>query len=330
MAYTANASISSIVATTIENRSGKVADNLTQNNALLYRLKERGNVKPFGGGTVILQELMYNDPSTNNANSYSGAEIINIGPNSPITAAQFNIKQYASAVTITGLEELQNDGPQRIIDLLATRIEVAEAALMNLISTDLYGDGTGNNGKALDGLAAAISATPTTGVYGGIDAANWSFWRNKLTAGTAVSATNIQAQLTALSLQQRRNADGPDLMLADNNFFQFYVNSLQAIQRVNDNDGSGMAGAGFSALKFYGGGTMCDFVLANGAFNQSPANRVWSLNTNYLFFRPHTKRNFVPIGGTRESVNQDASVKIIGFAGNLCTNVRFLQGLLTN
>jgi hypothetical protein len=330
MAYPANASISSIVATTIENRSGKVADNLTQNNALLYRLRERGNVKPFGGGTVILQELMYNDPNTSNASSYSGAEIINISPNSPISAAQYNIKQYASAVTITGLEELQNDGPQRIIDMLATRIEVAEASLMNLVSTDLYGDGTGNNGKAIDGLAAAISTTPQTGVYGGIDGAAQTWWRNKVQSGGTPTALTIQQQLTNLAIQQRRNADGPDLMLADNAFFSLYVQSLQAIQRVNDNDGSGMAGAGFSALKFYGGGTMCDFVLANGAFNQSPANRVWSLNTNYLFFRPHTKRNFVPIGGTRESVNQDASVKIIGFAGNLCTNVRFLQGVLTN
>jgi hypothetical protein len=37
------------------------------------------------------------------------------------------------------------------------------------------------------------------------------------------------------------------------------------------------------------------------------------LNTKYLMFRPHKDRNFVPIGGERQAVNQDAIVKLIGF-----------------
>ena len=44
----------------------------TNNNALLRRLKERGNVKTFSGGNIILQEIMYNDTASNNTNSYSG------------------------------------------------------------------------------------------------------------------------------------------------------------------------------------------------------------------------------------------------------------------
>lgn len=50
----ANSSITDIIATTIQNRSGVLADNLTENNALLRRLKSKGNVRPFGGGNVIL------------------------------------------------------------------------------------------------------------------------------------------------------------------------------------------------------------------------------------------------------------------------------------
>jgi hypothetical protein len=51
-------------------------------------------------------------------------------------------------------------------------------------------------------------------------------------------------------------------------------------------------------------------------------------NTNYIFFRPHANRNFVPIGGERMAVNQDAMVKLIGFAGNMTVSNRFLQGVL--
>lgn len=49
--------LSEIVTTTLRNRSGKLADNVTRNNALLNRLKERGKAKPFSGGRTIVQEL---------------------------------------------------------------------------------------------------------------------------------------------------------------------------------------------------------------------------------------------------------------------------------
>jgi hypothetical protein len=55
---------------------------------------------------------------------------------------------------------------------------------------------------------------------------------------------------------------------------------------------------------------------------------MYFLNTNYLFFRPHKDRNFVPIGDSRQSVNQDAMVKLIGFAGNMTMSNASLQGTL--
>ena len=48
MAY-ANSNYSDVLATTIESRSGIVADNVTKNNALLTRLREKGRYKPFTG-----------------------------------------------------------------------------------------------------------------------------------------------------------------------------------------------------------------------------------------------------------------------------------------
>ena len=48
----ANPAISDVVATTIQSRTGIVADNVTKNNAILMKLREQGNIKPFGGGNV--------------------------------------------------------------------------------------------------------------------------------------------------------------------------------------------------------------------------------------------------------------------------------------
>ena len=327
----ANSSVSDIIATTIQSRSGELADNVTNNNPLLLKLKSKGNVRPFSGGNVILEEIMYNDSSTNNTNSYSGFETLNISPNSPISAAQFSIAQYASAVTISGLEMLQNSGKEAIIDLLEGRIKVAEAQLSNRINLDLYGNGTGNGGKNLTGLAAAVADSPSSGTYGGINRATWSFWQNQAfsgvtNGGAAVSAANIQSYMTQLAIKLVRGTDKADLIVADNNYYNLYVNSLQAIQRVTDPE---MAGSGFASLKFYGGGTSADVVLGGGIGAQEPANHMYFLNTDYIFFRPHKDRNFVPIGGERQSVNQDAIVKLIGWAGNLTTSGAQFNGVLT-
>ena len=334
----ANSTISDIIATNIQSRSGELADNVTSNNALLRRLKERGNVKTFSGGNVILQEIMYNDTTTNNTNSYSGYEVLNVSQNSPISAAQFSIAQYAAAVSISGLEMIQNSGNEAIIDLLDGRMQVAEAQLANRISGDLYGDGTGNSGKNLTGLKAAVSTSPLTGTYGGIPRGTWPFWRNYAYSGTtdggaAVSASNIQQYMDTVAVQLVRGTDKPDLIVADSNYYRLYLQSLQAIQRISS-EGGAAAGAGFASLKYFGAGMASDVVLDGGIGSSSydggsgNANKMFFLNTKYLMFRPHKDRNFVPIGGERQAVNQDAIVKLIGWAGNLTSSGPQFCGVL--
>ncbi|MDD4971849.1 MAG: phage major capsid protein [Paludibacter sp.] len=326
----ANSAVSDIIATTIQSRSGELADNVTQNNPLLMYLNKRGNIRTFSGGNVILEEIMYNDSTTNNTNSYSGYEVLNISPNSPISSAQYAIAQYASAVTISGLELLQNSGKEAIIDLIEGRIRIAEAQLKNRIDTDLYLDGTGNGGKNLTGLAAAIPDAPTSGTYGGIDRATWSFWQSKkysgvTDGGAAVSAANIIPYMTNLALQLVRGTDKADLILADANYYSLYANALQAIQRITSESD---AGSGFATLSFFGGGTQAKVIMGGGNGSHATANHMWFLNTNYLHFRPHADRNFVPIGGERQAVNQDAIVKLMGWAGNLTVSNSSLNGVL--
>jgi hypothetical protein len=89
-----------------------------------------------------------------------------------------------------------------------------------------------------------------------------------------------------------------------------------------------MAGAGFASLKYYGAGMASDVVLDGGIGSDATANHMWFLNTKYLYFRPHSDRNFVPIGGERQAVNQDAVVKLIGWAGNITCGGSQFQGVL--
>lgn len=329
----ANTAVDDIIATTIQSRSGVLADSLTNNVALLRYLKMKGNQRTFSGGNAILEELMYNDPNTDNSGSYSGYEAINISPDSPISAAQYAIKQYAGSVTISGLEMLQNSGKEQMIDLLAGRMQVSEARILNRMGSDIYGDGTGNGGKNLTGLAAAIPDVANTGTYGGIDRATWAFWRPQVFSGVtdggaAVSAANIIAYMTALAIRQVRGTNKPDLIISDGNYYSLYSNALQAIQRVQSDGSEKGVGAGFASLKFFGGGMSADVINDGGIGNAATANTMFFLNTDYIHFRPHKDRNFVPIGGERQAVNQDAIVKLFGWAGNLTTSGSQFQGKL--
>ena len=87
----ANVNISDILATTIENRSRKIADNVTNNNYLLKKLSMKGKIKPFSGGHKILQELSFAENS--NAGWYSGYDLLPVGVSDVISAAEYNIKQ---------------------------------------------------------------------------------------------------------------------------------------------------------------------------------------------------------------------------------------------
>ena len=102
----ANSDVSDLVATTLQSRSGVIADNVSANCALLTRLKKRGNIKPFSGGTEIMQEISFS--SNTNAGYYAGYQTLPTAPQDVISGAIFAIKQAACAVTISGLETIQN------------------------------------------------------------------------------------------------------------------------------------------------------------------------------------------------------------------------------
>jgi len=322
-----SSTLTEIVTTTLRNRTGKLADNVTKNNALLMRMKKKGKVKPVSGGRTIVQELEYAENGT--YKRYSGYESLNISPSDVFTGAEYNYAQAAVAVSISGLEMLQNSGEEAIIDLLESRISNAEKTLVNNIALDCYSDGTADGGRQIGGLQLLISTNPTTGVVGGLDASSSiaAFWRNiafsaATNGGAAATAANIQSYMNRIYVQLVRGTDVPDLIVADNNYYRLYLESLQSIQRIASDE---MAKAGFDSLKYM----QADVVLDGGYGGGAPTNTMYFINSDYLYFRPHTDRNFAPLGDDRFAVNQDAMVKLIGFAGNMTVSNRRLQGVLS-
>jgi hypothetical protein len=315
--------LSEIITTTLRNRTGKLADNVTDNNAILYRLKQRGKVKPASGGRTLVQELAYQENST--FMWYSGYDTLDVSATDVMSAAEFDWKQAAVAVTISGLEQLQNSGKEKILDLMENRIDIAEKTMMNKISLGCYADGTGNGGKEIGGLQSLVPINPTSGTVGGINRATWTFWQNQFRDSSdqsvTLSSTTIQSEMNIMYSRLVRGTDRPDLIVTDNNVWLFYLASLQTIQRITNDK---MASAGFTNLKFMD----ADVVLDGGQGGNCPASTMYFLNTDYLHFRPHSERNMTVLGGERMNTNQDAIVKLIGWAGNMTASNCALQGVL--
>ena len=311
--------VSDIVATTIESRSRKIADNVTKNNGLLTWLDSRGNVKTISGGYKILQELSF--AANGNAGWYSGYDLLPVAAQDVISAAEFEIKQAACPVIISGLEQLQNMGREQMIDLLEGRIGVAEASMSNLLSDGIYSDGTGAGGKEVTGLDLCISVTPTTTVYGGINPATFAFWQNKYTTA-AYTASNVDAAMNTMWASLVRGQDRPDLIVMDNGFWGIFVASLQNQQRFNT---ASSATRGFPTIKYMD----ADVILDGGIGGFATTKTAYFLNTKYLHWRPHSGRNMVPLNpNKRYAINQDAEVQILGWAGNLTCSGRQFQGRL--
>ncbi len=315
----ASPNLSEIVTTTLRDRSGKLADNVSKGNALLARLKEKGAWKSAQGRSIV-QELDYAMNST--FQYYSGSEVLNISASDVLSAAEFDWKQASVAVVANGLEiDVQNVGKAQVIDLLEGRITNAERTMKNQITIGMYSDGTGTGGKQIGGLQLLVADDPTTGTVGGINRASFSFWQNKIldasVAGAATSATNIQSYWNTLWLRTSRGTDHTDLILADSVYYSFFWSSLQAIQRIYDPK---MGQLGFNSIKF----NTADVVFEDST--GIPASHAYFLNTDYIFLRYAPKRLFKPLDKVM-SINQDAIVQLITFAGNMTTSNSSLQGV---
>lgn len=316
--------VSDIIATTIESRTRQIADNVTKNNALLKRLEDRGNVKPFGGGSIIYQELSFAENS--NAGWYSGYDLLPVAAQDVISAAEYNIRQLATPVVMSGLEMLQNNGRERMIDLMEGRLSVAESTMVNQLSEGVYSDGTGDGGKQLEGLDLAVLESGV-GTYGGIDPGSFAFW----SSGKFDSAVVNSGNLTAANIQNLMNfawaslvrgSDRPDLIPMDSGFWNMYIASLQSLQRFT---GTEVGKLGFPTIKYMD----ADCVLDGGIGGFAPTDTAWMLNTKYIFLRPHRDRNMVALmPSKRYAINQDAEVQILGWAGNLTCSGRQFQGRL--
>jgi hypothetical protein len=164
---------------------------------------------------------------------------------------------------------------------------------------------------------------------GGINAANWPFWRNQFRelVGTNTAATPsvansaaMVADMNRLWLATVRGKDKPDLIVMTHDFYALYELGLQDKQRYAD---ATLGDAGFETLKY----KTAAVVFDDNANFGTTAERGYFLNTDYLYLVQHSEAQWTA-DEEKKPVNQDAIVVPMYWMGNMVTTNRALQGIL--
>ncbi len=310
-----NATFTEMVTTTLRNHSREVTDNVSLNNALLRRLKDKGRIKNESGGYEIALPLDYAENGT--YLRYSGYDPLNVSPSDVLTAAKYDWCQISMHVSASGRELRMNNSAERMINLVKARLTNAKRTAANNMSIDLYGTGALTN--QIGGLGALITSDGT-GTVGGIVAGTYTWWKNKFVETGTPSATTIVADMNTIWLSLNRGADQPDLIIASHDFYNYYESSLQVNARymqVNKAD------AGFESVMYKGKPVVFD---SNTTFTTT-IEKMYFLNTDYLWLIQHPDAQWTP-EDDRVPVNQDAVVIPLYWMGQLVCSNRSLQGVV--
>ncbi len=313
-----------LVTTTDRNWSQRLTDNVSKHNALLTRIKSKGNINTISGGYEIARPLEYAENTT--YQRFAGFDTLNTQGSDVLTSAKYALRQVALHVVSSGREIRMNAGKEQMINLAMAKKKNAIRTAENQFAVDLYSDGTLS--EQINGLKNIIQ-TNGQGTVGAIDSATWTFWRNKFRemtgtnlAGTpsAANAVSMKADMNQLWLGLNRGKDKPDLIVMTHDMYALFELGEQQLQRYADSD---LAQAGFNTLKY----KSADVMFDDNTNFATTGETAYFLNTDYLYLVQHKEAQWTPDEAKRPT-NQDAVIIPIYWMGNLvCTN-RSLQGIL--
>lgn len=305
-----NPNFDAIVATTLKNYLPKLEDNVFTARPFVFFLKQAGQIRTISGGTTIVLPLIYAQNST--AGSFSGYDVIPTTPQDGISAAEYNWKQYAVSVAISGKEERMNNSDQEVIDLLEAKVMQAEETVLEQLDNMFFLDGTGNGGKDFLGLDKLVAQNATS--VGGIDPAANAYWQSNITAVGGV--LTIPTMETAYNNATVGN-DRPNVILTTQALYEKYNSLLQNNQRFVD---TATADAGFENLAFHTAPVTYDTYCQ--------ATRMYMLNSKYLRLVGHGDCWFKPTPFQRPP-DQDARYMQILLQGELTISNRKRHSVLT-
>jgi len=316
-------------------------DNIFKDSAFLAYLRMSNAVIKQNGGERIAIPLMYGDNTT--VKTVGGYETIDTTPQNGMTTAFYPWAEVAGSISISRLEERQNAGEGRLLNLLEQKIKQAEMTMREKLNNDLllgtvsgatFVPETSSGGNVgllpLGYFLRKLNRTdPTTGGnVGNIAAASESWWRARaadIGAGGSQTGNDFALNATTyLGLEQalkrmynwcsRGSGGSPDLAVLDQVSYEIYESAMGQRQRYMNTK---MADMGFDNIKLRGATCIWDEVVPD-VYTGTAAITVGTaffLNTNFYKLVIDSETDIITTPFV-EPENQTAKTAKILFMGN--------------
>jgi hypothetical protein len=293
----------------------EIVDQVYNSNPLFFRLYN-ANKRIIRGGYQIEVPLMYKEFTV--GGSYQGFDLLDVSPQDTVKNGAWDWKQYYVPVTVDGLTLIKTDSPEAIADFIRFYFKQASMQMAENLGDGVNGDGTGNGGKDLDGIALALD---DSGTYGGLSKTANSWWQSGLdnSSTTTMTLSALQTAFGSLTV----GGQHPSLITTTQANYNRYWNLNQSFQRFpEDSTGSDqqLARAGFTNLLFNNVPFLVD--------SHSTANYVNFLNEEFWYFAVSPRADFY-LEDFQQAIAQDAMTAKMLWAGNLLCTACNLQGRYT-
>lgn len=304
------ANVGSLIATTLSNYGKELSDNIHKAIPLFAWLSVKKKITEDGGATIV-RSVVYSSNST--AAFYASDDLLDTTIQDNFTAAQWQWRQAAASISITGRIELQNMGKSQAISYAKGYTDNALASLKETIDQKLYA--ASQLGPNITPLPAIVA---NSGTIGDINGTTNSWWQSQVTASGSFALRGLSDLRTVWdNVSVCMPAGGPDLILSDQTSYEAYEATLIPTVRYTD---VYMGDLGFSNLKYKDAVWTWDPNATSGV--------IFLLNSKALELVQHEKRLF-SLSEWVKPAAQDLMTAQIFWAGELTTKNRRKLGKLT-
>ena len=304
------ATVTSLIATTISQYGRELTDNIHRAIPLFAWLANKKKITEQGGATVV-RSVVYSGNST--AAFYASDDILDTTIQDSFTAAQYQWRQAAASISVTGRIELQNSGKEAVLDYANAMVDNAVASLKETIDQKCFA--SVQSGANITPLTDIVKAS---GTVGDISGTTNTWWQSTVQASGSFALRGLSDLRSVWdSLSVRMPAGGPDLLLSDQTSYEAYEATLIPTVRYAD---TYMGDLGFSNLKYKDAVWTWDPNSTSGV--------IYLLNSKALELVQHSKRLFTMSEWVKPA-DQDLKTAQVFWMGELTTKNRRKLGSLT-
>ena len=324
MANQLTQALDDLYTTTWQKRLPGVFDNVFASAPFWFWMRDKGKLKPVRGGKNIETNLEYAQNTTVQWIGRGGTVAMN--DFKFLTVGIYQWRYLVANVLRFWTEEQQNSGDAKIIDWVQSKLNNTEEALISTLETQLAaGSGAANlPAPAIDGLQFLVPdfANIASASYnaGGIDPSVYTWWQNQAIDMTGLSfAVNGISNMRHLlnNCMNNRRQDAPDIILSDQNSYEYYEDAVQPMLRINNTK---LADAGFDNQTF---------KRIPMVWSPSITARMYFLNTRFIEF-VYDPSAFFEMTEWKSIPNQvDDRAAQVKLACTMMTNRRRVLGVMS-